>query len=236
MMLIKTKTLSKVPDMSFLKPTDSSFYPFRYVSEKSCIYSYRCRQSNFFFVSIYYLTLKNSLKRIFKSFDLMLIYFLTLLFSDNAEIYLVVMPLFIQEKLHYSVLVLILYNISFYTCSLVFLFIMLAVKVSSTAGYHIGMRTLSLLFLIGLYLKILVANHGKLYNNATLTATSIFVAISCNSKYIFRTVSIANLVKTYIRSLADGIRALIQLGGVEFGSLSSSLYIKIQIYSMLFLV
>ena len=172
------------------------------------------------------LTLQNSLKRIFKSFDLMFIYFLTMLFSYNAAIYLVVMPLFIQDKLHYSVLVLNVYNISFCTCLLVFLLIMVAVKISSATAYYIGITSLLLLIVIGVYLKILDVNNEKLHNIAILTATSISVAFTYSAEDIFLTVSIAKLVKPDIQSFADGIRTVMQLGGIAFGSLSSPLYIK----------
>ena len=172
------------------------------------------------------LTLQNSLKRIFKGLDLMFIYFLTMLFSYNAAIYLVVMPLFIQDKLHYSVLVLNIYNISFCTCLLVFLLIMVAVKISSATAYYIGITSLLLLIVIGVYLKILDVNHGNLYNIAILTATSISVAFTYSAEDIFLTVSIAKLVKPDIQSFADGIRTVMQLGGIAFGSLSSPLYIK----------
>lgn len=171
-------------------------------------------------------TLQNSLKRIFKNFDLLLIYFLTMLFNYNAATYLAAMPLFIQDKLHYSILVLNVYNISFCTCLLVFLLIMVAVKISSATAYYIGITSLLLLIVIGVYLKILDVNHGKLYNIAILTGTSISVAISYSAEDIFLTVTIAKLVKPDIQSFADGIRTFLQLGGVAFGSLSSPLYIK----------
>ena len=172
------------------------------------------------------LTLQNSLKIILKNFDLLLIFFLTMLFNYNVAIYLVSMPLFIQDKLQYSVLVLNVYNILFCTCLLVFLLIMVAVKISSTTAYYIGITSLLLLIVIGVYLKILDVNHGKLYNIAILTVTSISVAISYSAEDIFLTVTIAKLVKPDIQSFADGIRTVIQLGGVAFGSLSSPLYIK----------
>ena len=149
-----------------------------------------------------------------------------MLFNYNVAIYLVSMPLFIQDKLQYSVLVLNVYNILFCTCLLVFLLIMVAVKISSTTAYYIGITSLLLLIVIGVYLKILDVNHGKLYNIAILTVTSISVAISYSAEDIFLTVTIAKLVKPDIQSFADGIRTVIQLGGVAFGSLSSPLYIK----------
>ena len=83
-----------------------------------------------------------------------------------------------------------------------------------------------LLIVIGVYLKILDVNHGKSYNIAILTVTSISVAISYSAEDIFLTVCIAKLVKPDIQSFADGIRTVIQLGGVAFGSLSSPLYMK----------
>ena len=172
------------------------------------------------------LTMLNSLKRIFKNFDLLLIYFLTMLFNYNVAIYLAAMPLFIQDKLHYSVLVLNVYNISFCTCLLVFLLIMVTVKISSATAYYVGIISMLLLIVIGVYLKILDVRHGKLYNIAILTITSISVAISYSAEDIFLTVSIAKLVKPDIQSFADGIRTVIQLGGVAFGSLSSPLYVK----------
>ena len=171
-------------------------------------------------------TLLNSLIRILKNFDLLLIYFLTMLFNYNAAIYLAAMPLFIQDKLHYSVLVLNIYNISLCTCLLVFLLIMVIVKISSATAYYIGITSMLLLIVIGVYLKILDVNHGKSYNIAILTVTSISVAISYSAEDIFLTVCIAKLVKPDIQSFADGIRTVIQLGGVAFGSLSSPLYMK----------
>ena len=172
------------------------------------------------------LTMLNSLKRIFKNFDLLLMYFLTMLFNYNAAIYLAALPLFIQDKLHYSVLVLNGYNMSFCTCLLVFLLIMVTVKISSATAYYIGIISILLLILIGVYFKLLDVNHGKLYNIAILTVTSISAAISYSAEDIFLTVSIAKLVKPDIQSFADGIRTVIQLGGVAFGSLSSPLYMK----------
>ena len=65
-----------------------------------------------------------------------------------------------------------------------------------------------------------------MYNIAILTVTSISAAISYSAEDIFLTVSIAKLVKPDIQSFADGIRTVIQLGGVAFGSLSSPLYMK----------
>ena len=149
-----------------------------------------------------------------------------MLFSYNAAIYLVVMPLFIQDKLHYSVWVLNIYNISFCTCLLVFLLIMVAVKINSATAYCIGITSLLLLIVIGVYLKILDVNRGNLYNIAILTATSISVAFTYSAEDIFLTVSIEKLVKSDIQSFADGIRTVMQLGGIAFGSLSSPLYIK----------
>ena len=99
-------------------------------------------------------------------------------------------------------------------------------KVSSKTAYYVGLIAFSLMIIIGVTLKLMNPNQGKIYNVALLVLVLIVYAIIYTSEDIFLTCTISKFVKADIQSFADSMRVMALMIGGALGCLAVAPFVE----------
>ena len=171
------------------------------------------------------LLLKN-LKRVLTNFDVALTYFLVFLFNFLSYLTFQYIPLLIQTELGYNAQFVNFFFLGHFITLLILFPILICVKVSSKTAYYIGLIAFGLIIIIGVTLKLMNPNQGKIYNISLLLLVLIVYAIIYTSEDIFLTCTISKFVKADIQSFADSMRVMALMIGGSSGCLAVAPFVE----------
>ena len=166
------------------------------------------------------------LKRILTTFDIMLMYFLVLLFNFIAYFSLSYVPLLLQAELHYNAQYVNFYYLVFTWMLLLFFSIIIVIRPSSKTTYFIGVISFIFLILVGICYRGIAEKKGRVYNFTMLMTIAVLNAIIYSFQDVFLLCTIAKFVKPDIQSLADGMRGMIGMIGVAAGCLCIPVFME----------
>ena len=166
------------------------------------------------------------LKRILTKFDIMLMYFLVLLFNYIAYFCFSYVPLLLQAELHYSTRYVNFYYLVFTWLLIIFFLTIIVVKPSSKTTYFAGVISFIFLIIVGICFRGITENKGEVYNIAMLATIAVLNAIIYSFQDVFLLCTIAKFVKPDIQSLADGMRGIIGMIGVAAGCLCIPMFME----------
>ena len=150
-------------------------------------------------------TLKK-LARLWKNFDVALIYCLIFFFHYCGILCFSYLPILVEKDLKFNVqtfsFLLFLYSVII----TIFLPLVAIMKFSSKAAYYIGFMSFFLLIQVGVCILVIRQDHSPVYNIAVLSVIMVLLSCFYTGEDIFFTCTIAKLVKPDIQSFADGIR------------------------------
>ena len=169
-------------------------------------------------------TLFLNLKRIARSYDVLLTYFLVFLFYYITYLTFSYLPLLIQVELKHIIQVYSIICLGFAFLSSKFLPIIILVKVKSRTAYYIGLVSFTLILGVGVCLNLISLERDKVFNYSLLSVIGILAALYLTGADIFLTCTIANFVKSDIQTFADGIRVMSRVCGAAAGSFSSGFF------------
>ena len=169
-------------------------------------------------------TLFLNLKRIARSYDVLLMYFLVFLFYYITYLTFSYLPLLIQVELKHIIQVYNIICLGFAFLSSKFLPIIILVKVKSRSAYYIGLVSFTLILGVGVCLNLISQERDKVFNYSLLSVIGILAALYLTGADIFLTCTIANFVKSDIQTFADGIRVMSRVCGAAAGSFSSGFF------------
>ena len=164
----------------------------------------------------------NSLKRLFSSYDLVLIYHLVWLFNYCFVFVALYLPIIVLKELKYELSILNSLYLMFTVLLLIFLPFLVFFKVGSKIAYYFGFASFSLFIPVGVSLRMIDASQDRLYNiSLMVVAMFLFSLITCGDD-IFLTCTISKLVKPDIQTSADGVRLILVMLGclVATGSIT----------------
>ena len=165
-----------------------------------------------------------NLKRIARSYDVLLMYFLVFLFYYVTYFTFSYLPLLIQAELKYSIQVYNIISLGFAFLLSIFLTIVMLVKVQSRTAYYIGLICFTLVLGVGVCLNLISLERDKVFNISLLSVIGILTALYVTGEDIFLTCTIAKFVKSDIQTFADGMRVMSRVGGAAAGSFSSGFF------------
>ena len=174
----------------------------------------------------YQTLLLRNLKRVLTNFDVALTYFLVFFFNFISYLTFQYIPLLIQTELGYDAQFVNFFFLGHFITLLILLPILICVKVSSKTAYYVGLIAFSLMIIIGVTLKLMNPNQGKIYNVALLVLVLIVYAIIYTSEDIFLTCTISKFVKADIQSFADSMRVMALMIGGALGCLAVAPFVE----------
>ena len=150
-------------------------------------------------------TLKK-LARLWKNFDVALIYCLIFFFHYCGILCFSYLPILVEKDLKFNVQTFSFLVFLYSVIITIFLPLVAIMKFSSKAAYYIGFMSFFLLIQVGVCILVIRQDHSPVYNIAVLSVIMVLLSCFYTGEDIFLTCTIAKLVKPDIQSFADGIR------------------------------
>ena len=173
-----------------------------------------------------YQTFTQNLKRVFTSFDVLIVYFLLFLFSYISYLSFAALPIVITSELAYSIQYYNCFCVGFAVMFSMLMPILILVKIQSKIAYYIGLVCYILIFAVGICLKFISPEESKFYNISFLSVIAILLALIHSGEDVFLTCTVAKLVKPDIQSFSDGIRVISRVFGAGLGCFSAGFYVQ----------